>query len=386
MEAVLLEGVSPNETDPKKRIMMRNAAAITLAAVLLFIAGCATVPTRRGVEALSSQAVKVGRIDYIPATALVSFYQMQWQWDPITKKAELTKGKSSFIFHVGLDLAVVNGKSEKLSSPVVFYEGAVVIPSDFAIKRMGRILGPPAVVTPPPLIQKYAIRKIVIDPGHGGKDPGAIGKSGLREKDLVLDIAKRVKDELKGNGIDVILTRDRDRFVSLYSRTQIANDNDVDFFVSIHANANRVKSLKGFEVYYLSSAVDDAARAVEAAENEFLKFDDSSFYFRNTNLEATLWDLVYTENREESVELAKHITKAVDDSMSIRDRRIRSARFYVLKGVRMPSVLIEIGYLTNPAEEADMWRHSYRQELASAIVKGILNYKRVYESTDGFTR
>jgi N-acetylmuramoyl-L-alanine amidase len=285
-----------------------------------------------------------------------------------------------------LDLAVVNGKSEKLSSPVVFYEGAVVIPSDFAIKRMSRILGPPQVVMPPPLIQKYAIRKIVIDPGHGGKDPGAIGKSGLREKDLVLDIAKKIKDELNGNGIDVILTRDRDKFVSLHRRTQIANDNDVDFFVSIHANANRVKSLKGFEVYYLSSAVDDAARTVEAAENEFLKFDDSSFYFRNTDLEATLWDLVYTENREESIELAKHITKAVDDSMSIRDRRIRSARFYVLKGVRMPSILIEIGYLTNPSEEADMRRHSYRQELASAIAQGILSYKKVYEATDGFTR
>ena len=366
--------------------LIRNAAAITLAAILLFIAGCATVPTRRGISALTSQAVKVGRIDYIPATALVSFYQMQWQWDPIAKKIELTKGKSSFIFHVGLDLAVVNGEAEELSHPVVFYKGAVVIPSDFAVKRMSRILGPPEIVIPPPLIQKYVIRKIIIDAGHGGKDPGAISRRGLREKDVVLDIAKRVKEELNGSGIDIILTRDRDKFVSLYKRAQIANDNDADFFVSIHANANRSRSLKGFEVYYLSSAVDDVARAVEAAENEFLKFDDSSFYFRNTDLEATLWDLVYTENREESVELAKYITKAVDDSTSIRNRGIKSARFYVLKGVRMPSVLIEVGYLTNSVEEAALRRSSYRQALASAIARGILNYKRVYESTDGFTR
>ncbi len=368
--------------------MMRNAAAITLAVILLFIAGCATVPMRTGVSALSAQAVKVGGVDYIPATVLASYYRMQWQWEPIAKKVELTKGKSSFIFHVGTDLAIVNGRLEKLSSPIVFYEGAVVIPSDFAIKRVAKILGPPEVVTrvPPPLIQKYAIRKIVIDAGHGGRDPGAIGRNGLREKDLVLDIAKRIKDELSGNGIDVILTRDRDKFVSLYRRAQIANDNDVDFFVSIHANAARLKGANGFEVYYLSDAVDDTARAVEAAENAFLEFDDSSFYFRNTNLEATLWDLVYTENREESVELAKYIAKAVDDSTSIRNRGVRSARFYVLKGVRMPSVLVEVGFISNPAEEVDMKQSSYRQAVAYAIAQGILNYKRIYESTDGFTR
>ncbi len=367
---------------------MRKAAAMTLAAILLFIAGCATVPTRRGTSALSSQAVKIGAVEYIPATMLARYYQMRWQWDPIAKKVELTKGKSSFIFHVGTDLAVVNGKIEKLSSPVVFYEGAVVIPSDFAIKRVARILGPPEVVTriPPPLIQKYAIRKIAIDAGHGGKDPGAIGTHGLREKDLVLDIAKRIKEELNGDGIDVILTRDRDKFISLARRTQIANDNDVDFFVSVHANAARLKGAKGFEVYYLSTAVDDNARAVEAAEEAFLKFDDSSFYYRNTNLEATLWDLVYTENREESIELAKHIAKAVDDSTSLRNRGVKSARFYVLRGVRMPSVLVEVGFISNLAEEVDLRESSYRQAVASAIAEGIINYKKVYESTDGFTR
>lgn len=367
---------------------MRKIAVISLAAVLLFTAGCATVPTRRDVSALTSQMVKVDGVEYIPATVLSSYYKMQWEWDPIAKKVELSREGSKFIFHVGLDYAIVNGELEKLSHPVVFYEGAVAIPSDFAIKRMAKVLGPLEVVKrlPPPLIQKYTIRKIVIDAGHGGKDPGAIGNSGLREKDLVLDIAKRIKEELGGNGIDAILTRDRDKFVSLQRRAEIANNNDVDFFVSIHANANRHRSIKGFEVYYLSDAVDDEARAIEAAENAFLKFDDSSFYFRNTSLEATLWDLVYAENREESVELAKHIARAVDTSTSIKNRGIKSARFYVLRGVRMPSVLVEVGYLTNSAEESQMKQTSFRQEIASAIAKGILNYKKIYEATDGFTR
>jgi len=367
---------------------MKNAATIFLAAILLFIAGCATVPTRAWERTLSSQAVRVEGVSYIPATVLAKYYQMQWQWDPIARRAKLSKGRSYFAFHVGTDSAIVNGRIEKLSHPVVFYAGAVVIPSDFAIERMGKILGPPSVATKrlPPLIQKYAIRKIIIDPGHGGKDPGAIGRSGLREKDVVLDIARRVRDELNGNGIDVIMTRDRDEFISLYRRTRIANDNDADFFVSIHANANRARSLRGFEVYYLSPAVDDSARAVEAAENAFLKFDDSSFYFRNTSLEATLWDLVYTENREESIELARYISKAVDDSTYLRNRGVKCARFYVLRGVRMPSVLVEVGYLSNSTEEANMRKLSFRQEVASAIVRGILNYKRVYETTDGFTR
>jgi len=139
-------------------------------------------------------------------------------------------------------------------------------------------------------------------------------------------------------------------------------------------------------VYYLSNAVDDNARAVQAAEDSFLKFDDSSFLHRNTDLEATVWDLVYTENREESVELAKYITKAVDDSTSLKCRGVKSARFAVLKGTQIPSVLIEVGFISNAAEEENLKSSAYREAVACAIAKGILNYKKIYESTDGFTQ
>jgi len=379
---------------PIREIHIKRISLIFIGAILLFTAGCATVPRKgAGREALSSQTVKINGKDYLPLTVVAMYYQMKWEWDPVAKKAEIGKGEDLLAFYVGMEYAVViHGanyrRPEKLNSPVVFYEGAVAIPADFAIQRITKILGPPQAVArnPSKLIQKYAVRKVVLDAGHGGMDPGAIGRSGLREKDVTLDIVRRIKDELSANGIDIILTRDRDKFISLSGRTRIANDNDVDFFVSIHANANRSRSIRGFEVYYLSNAVDDTARAAEAAENSFLKVDDSSFYVRNTDLEATVWDLVYTENREESIELAKYITKSVDAFTSLNDRGIRGARFYVLKGVEMPSVLVEVGYISNAAEERNLKDKAYRQAVASAIAKGILNYKKVYESTDGFTR
>jgi len=337
---------------------------------------------------LSSQAVKIDGKNYIPLTVIAAYYQAKCEWDPVAKRADLIKGNKTFAFYVGMDYAAINGKPERLSSPVVFYEGGVAIPADFTIEGIGRLLGPPKAAgrVKPAGTQRYLIRKVVIDPGHGGNDPGAIGRTGLKEKDLVLDIARRVREQLNENGIDVLLTRDRDRFISLERRAQIANEGDVDFFVSIHANSARLKGARGFEVYYLSTAVDDNARAVEAAENSFLKFDDSSFQRRNTDLEATVWDLVYTENREESIELAKYIAKAVDASTSLHNRGVKSARFYVLKGAQMPAVLIEVGFISNPEEEKNLKDPSYRQAVASSIAKGILNYKNVYESTDGFTQ
>jgi N-acetylmuramoyl-L-alanine amidase len=356
---------------------------------LAFTSGCATVPRRASLRgALASQAVKVDGKEYIPLAIIAKYYQAGCEWDTIARKADLIKANRSFSFCVGMDYAVVNGRPEKMSAPAVFFEGAVAIPADFAIERIGKILGPPQITKgpQPPITQKYLIRKIVIDPGHGGDDPGAVGKTGLKEKDLVLDISKRVKDKLGESGVGVVMTRDRDKFIPLTKRSQIANDSDADFFVSVHANAAKLKGARGFEVYYLSNAVDDNARAVQAAEDSFLKFDDTSFLHRNTDLEATVWDLVYTENREESIELARHIAKSVDDYTSLTSRGVKSARFYVLRGTQMPSVLVEVGFISNSAEEKNLRDPAYREAVASAITRGILNYKKIYESTDGFTK
>lgn len=232
---------------------------------------------------------------------------------------------------------------------------------------------------------EYKIRTIVVDPGHGGKDPGAIGVGRLKEKDVVLDISKRFKKRLERAGLKVILTRDRDVFLSLKQRARIANTKEADFFISIHANAFRKSRAAGFEVYYLSEAIDDSARAVAAAENAVLKFEQSEDFSKP--LRATLWDILYTEHRTESIELARSICKAVErKGLSRNNRGVKGANFCVLRSTKMPAVLVEVGFISNPLEASRLKLRSYRQKLAEAIAEGVLSYKRSYEASNGFTK
>lgn len=361
---------------------------ITFSVILMFVSGCATAPRKiSNKDIFLSQIIRIEHKDYLPVRVTAEYYRFKWNWDPFARRISLTKDDDEIFLCVGMEYAMVNGRIEKLDSPVLFYEGTVVVPFTFVTCSMAKFSASSVAVKPPSTAaQRYAIRKIVIDPGHGGDDPGAVGKTGLREKDVVLDISCQIGKELNSRGIEAVFTRQNDKFIPLNKRAQMANNSDADFFISIHANANRARVINGFEVYYLSNAVDDNARAAEAAENSFLKIDDASFYLRDADLEATIWDLVYTENRQESIELARYISKSVDDNTSLKNRGVKSARFYVLKGVDVPSVLVEVGYISNISEEKKLKNAAYRQAIASAIVKGILNYKKIYESTDGFTR
>jgi N-acetylmuramoyl-L-alanine amidase len=232
------------------------------------------------------------------------------------------------------------------------------------------------------------IKTIAIDPGHGGKDPGAIGKSGLKEKDINLDVAQRLTKTLEENGVNVVLTRDSDKFISLWKRSQIANASKASFLISVHTNSARAKMAKGLEVYYLSDATDDAARALEAAENASLDLEKSSFDETgpSTDLEATLWDMLYSENRVESKELASSICESIEPKICMVNRGVKAARFYVLKGTKMPAVLIEVGFISNTEEEARLASNYYRQELAESIANGVLSYLQEYEQTAGFSR
>ena len=235
------------------------------------------------------------------------------------------------------------------------------------------------------LAEEHRIRTIVIDPGHGGKDPGAIGVGGVKEKDVVLDIGKQLKKRLERAGLEVSLTRDRDVFLSLKERSLIANNKEADFFISIHANAFQKSRTSGFEVYYLSEAIHDSARAVVAAENAALKFEQSQDFSKP--LKATLWDILYTEHRTESIELAGSICRAVErKGLNRNNRGVKGANFCVLRGARMPAVLVEVGFISNPLDASRLKLRSYRQGLTEAIAEGVLSYKRRYEATNGFTK
>ncbi|NQT46933.1 MAG: N-acetylmuramoyl-L-alanine amidase [Candidatus Omnitrophica bacterium] len=238
---------------------------------------------------------------------------------------------------------------------------------------------------PPPAAKKYTIERVVIDPGHGGKDPGATGRGGLKEKTIVLDIAQRLSRRLEGRGIDITITRNSDTFISLWSRANIANKRDADFFISIHANAARSRRAQGFEVYYLSEATDDSARALAQVENASLEYEDSSVDKYTTDLEATLWDLELTENRVESIELAKIVSNEACDILGCKERGVKSARFYVLKHSRCPAILVEVGFVTNKNEEMKLKDAAYRDKIAEGLAEGILAYRREFERTNGFT-
>ena len=166
----------------------------------------------------------------------------------------------------------------------------------------------------------------------------------------------------------------------------MANEQNADLFISIHANANKSRWIRGFEIYYLSEATDDSARALAAAENAVMQLEEESFGGRTKNTDAIVWDLTLTENRTESIELAESIEEAVRSTVNIKSRGVKSARFYVLKGTGMPSVLVELSYLSNKYDESNLKSSSYQQKLAEGVASGILAYKRVYEETNGFSR
>ncbi len=222
------------------------------------------------------------------------------------------------------------------------------------------------------------VRRVVIDAGHGGKDPGAIGPSGLQEKKVVLEIAKKVAAKLKARrGWQVILTRRSDRFLPLTQRTAIANAKKADIFVSIHANAAPNRRLRGVETYFLNFALDEEAMRVAAREN-------ATSRKRISELKNILNDIMKNTKVNESSRLAAKIQENVVEDLRKRYRRIKDlgvkqAPFFVLIGARMPSVLVEVSFISNKEEERRLKNGRYLDKIADGIVKGIVSYARETE-------
>jgi N-acetylmuramoyl-L-alanine amidase len=216
---------------------------------------------------------------------------------------------------------------------------------------------------------------IAIDPGHGGKDPGAISQDGrLKEKDLTLEIAKKLKTilETKDSSLRVVLTRSDDRHLSLEERTAVANSADADLFISIHCNADADSRSSGIETYYLSKASSKGAMKVAARENGIP-------LSKMSDIEATLLDLMVTSKKSESAKLAT----AVHDSLcqkrnagrtAARDRGVRQAPFYVLLRAKMPAVLVECAFISNKRERGKLTSSTYLASIADKIADGATNY------------
>ncbi len=234
-------------------------------------------------------------------------------------------------------------------------------------------------------VEATPLRTIVLDAGHGGHDSGAVGPTGLMEKELVLDVTRRVARLLEARlGLKVLVTRDADFFVPLRDRTSFANRQRADLFVSIHANAHHQSGTDGVETYFLSSeATDSAARQVAALENGVVQLEKPAARSAGSNkvdiVKTILWDLAQSEFQIESERLAEIVHDSMTRSLRIGNRGVKQAGFYVLGGAAMPAVLLEIGFVTNPREERKLKEARYRDEIARAIVAGLAEYKRHWD-------
>ena len=220
---------------------------------------------------------------------------------------------------------------------------------------------------------------IVIDAGHGGQDYGAIGPTGLAEKDVTLDMALRLEKLLSKAGFKVILTRKDDTFIPLAERTQIANSNGADLFISIHANSSKKRNISGFETYFLDQAKNDEARAVAALENSSLRFEKEN-QEELSDLDFILLDLVQNQFLKESSDLAYMIQENMGRKLPIPNRGVDQAGFFVLNKAYMPAVLVETAFISNKSEEKLLKSSSFKQKIAEGVLNSILDFKEKYEA------
>ncbi len=214
---------------------------------------------------------------------------------------------------------------------------------------------------------------VVLDPGHGGKDPGAVA-NGLREKDITLSVARKVRHILeKEYGLRVVMTRDDDRFISLARRSEIAKENRTLVFVSIHCNYSRNRKARGPETYFLSTARTSHERAVELLENSVIKYEMEG---QKDDIEYIVSDMLQNAFMKESQKLALSVHRHLARGRS--DRGVRQAGFYVLRKIYAPSILVELGYLSNKKEARLLSSKTYQWELARRIARGISEYLQEY--------
>jgi len=337
--------------------------------LVLFLTGCASLPKK---ELLSTY--HLNGTTYLPLISLCDAKGVSWDYDITTRIVYLSTDTHKLNLMVGDRLVLADGVAKNLKYPVDIYQGIMVVPSRFKEEIFDAIFKeiPVSPATQPAL----RIKKVVIDAGHGGTDPGATGRTGTKEKYITLDLAKRLSSMLAADGIEIVMTRSSDKFIPLEQRAEIANDSGAELFISIHANANRVKSMNGFEVYYIIPDADDSKRASYSATHASLDLDKGCFASDSLTLKTILWDMIYTNSRAESIRLASFIDRTIARNLNIKILGVKGANFHVLRGTRMPAILIEVGFLSNYDEERRLKNSYYRQQIANAIAEGIEGYAR----------
>jgi len=365
------------------------------------------------------QTSDFGGESYVQLNQVSELIRGRLNWKSASEQVELRVGGQSFRFFYHSPLVLINGQRRLLDRQTVKNEDGFWVPAKFfasdsffsltrtklewpdeADKRQEtRDKGKKTPVTPvvpaslsrlspgplsssplsprlsSPSPSSRTIRRIVLDPGHGGKDPGAIGSRGTREKEITLLLAQELADILREKeNYEVLMTRMDDTFVPLEERARLANKHDADLFVSVHCNASVSSKLKGFEVYFLSeTASDPRADAVARFENAPLALEGKRAP-TPSRVQKVLRSLMKTANINESSEMGSLVHQHLSKRLETEALGVKQAEFYVLRGAEMPAVLVEVGFISNPREEKSLLKSAYRHKIAQGIVDAIKAY------------
>ena len=369
--------------------------------IIYFIVFSGIVPLK------TIQVKKYNNSHYIFLNDLTKKFEIEQTYDIITKKGKLFYKSHYAIYNVKYSLMIIDNIIYNCNEEVIKRNGEILLPVYFAKKIINSFFPDIMIFTKNKILTfknkikieykdkkeniekklNYKINFIVIDPGHGGKDPGAISKNKLKEKNITLKISKQLGFYLtkKMPGMKIIFTRNNDVFVELSERTEKANrlleNNKGGLFISIHVNASISRKISGYETYFLSqNPTNEEARKTAALENNVVFFEEkkSKKYEDFDYIEATMKT---TQILKESSMLANDIQKSILQRNSLFvSRGVRKADFFVLRGVMMPAVLVEVGFITNYKEVMYLIKKSYQKKLALGISEGIVKFIKKYNS------
>lgn len=389
----------------------RGVSGVAVLAMAMLGAAPASAPLGRDLVVVrdgSSRTVPVvTQFGYqaTPAAGLAASLGYTWQ-----AEAMVVDG-ATLRFVAGSPFFSFGDKIHQLPNPVYRYGSQLMVPVSWALDWLpgalpsrwrsmdGRLVELPAAPSGSSAASRTDGRSpwlVVIDAGHGGADPGAIGVNGTREKDVTLRIARLLQERLKReHGVTVVMTRDRDTLVALADRPRVPQlrgyDRAPDLFLSIHGNSmpKKPSSTRGFETYFLAVAKTSEARQVAMRENQSLKFESDSQPDTGEldPLQFMLSDLESAGNLRESSLLATSVNRSMRMTLSGNGRGVKQAGFWVLVGASMPAALVEVGYLSNPSDERQLRSSTYQAKIADALADGIMNYlvgygQRVWSSQE----
>lgn len=329
------------------------------------------------------------RTGYVRASELAREFELEVECDPlvgrVVLRGERPAGAVEVVVSPGLDAALVGGRLHRLPRPSRYQAGEVLVAEE--LREAIRL----ALVIAPRRPLGGLVRKVVIDPGHGGKDPGAVGPTGVREKDVNLDVARRLARLLRERGIEVVLTRTSDVFIPLAERSRIANRELPDLFLSIHADAAPRASAQGATTYVVREVFEHAGRgkvttadrAVLAAKEVPLNPAHVGAQPASPASQLALWQVMLTEYRREGRLLAEAIQRRLPRETGQADRGVREAAYAVLKWTYCPAVLIEVGFLSNRTWEARLARPEYREQTARAIAEAVVEFDQQLALSEG---